>query len=185
MYLPKVIFLIYIIYLTSYSQDSDVNLKDKSYFLSFSYGYQMSGIKDEDFVSSNFSSLYNINFGTWFSELWGIQIGYKGYFFKYIMDNYKHFYNFYFFEGFVSLNELLNFKESDSWDLLLHTGPGYFYNHSYKKSNICINTGITSVFNIINSFYVSLSISSIAGWDIYQGNWDILPGFSVGMMSSF
>lgn len=185
MYLLNVIFLIFLINITSFSQDPNVNLNHKCYFLSFSYGYQMSGIKGEDFALSNFSPIYNINFGTWFSQSWGIQIGYKGYFFKYIMDNYKHFYNFYFFEGFVSLNELLNFQKSDLWDLFLHAGLGYFYNHSYKKSNICLNTGITNVFNIIDRFYLSVSISSIAGWDIYQGNWDILPSLSVGIISSF
>ena len=132
-------------------------------------GYQMSGINDEDFVNSNFSPLYNINVGKWLNKTLGIQVGYKGYYFKYIMDSYRHYYYFYFIEALIDLNEITKFDKKFG-HCIFNIGTGYFHNISYKKSNICINSGLMNQINFNRNISLLFSISSISGWDIYQGN---------------
>jgi hypothetical protein len=41
-------------------------------------GTQMSGIKDEDFIASNYAPLLDISVGKWFSPVLALQLGYKG-----------------------------------------------------------------------------------------------------------
>ena len=58
----KYLLIILVIFLNkSFAQDSSPSAESKlTYFVSLNYGYQMSGIKDEDFISSNYSPLFNI-----------------------------------------------------------------------------------------------------------------------------
>jgi hypothetical protein len=155
---------------------------ENRYFISLNFGSQMSGIKSEDFVSSNYSPLFNITSGKWFSDYLALQIGYKGFYFNYIEDDIKHHYNYFYGEAVLHLiNALLPERINKNWSLLLHSGAGYFYNHTYGKPNICVNIGLQNNYQISNQFQVSLDLASIIGWDIYQGNTDILPGITVGI----
>jgi hypothetical protein len=45
--------------------------------------------------------------------------------------------------------------------------------------------GISNNLRISGSFQASLDVSAIVGWDIYQGNDDILPGISLGIAYLF
>ena len=54
----------------------------------------------------------------------------------------------------------------------MHAGAGYFYNHAYGKPNICENIGFQNNYQLTNQFQATIDISSIIGWDIYQGDED-------------
>lgn len=169
------------------AQDSPSSAQLKPvYFVSLNFGYQMSGIKDEDFVSSNYSPLFNLTAGKWFTEYLALQIGYKGFYFNAIADEVKHHYNYFYGELVVNFNNIVHpSRINKNWNLLLHGGPGYFYNHTYRKSNLCLNIGFQNSFQITDQIQMNLDIASIIGWDIYQGDEDILPGITVGVVYIF
>ncbi len=176
-----------VIEIKSQVQDSsnldDVNL---SWFLSINYGAQMSGIKDEDFVGSNYSPLLKAMFGKWISPLFAFQIGYKGFYFNYIEDDIKHHYNYFYGETLFNLNNAVQpNRENKNWKLLLHSGAGYFLNQSYNKSQLCLNIGIENNYQLSDRITVNIDLASIIGWRIYQGDEDILPGITVGFSYIF
>ena len=78
-------FLFYIIFtILSVSQTnaqvtSGISENEFKWFVSLNSGYQMSGIKDEDFISSNYSPLFNVSLGKWISPYFAFQAGYKGF----------------------------------------------------------------------------------------------------------
>jgi hypothetical protein len=157
-----------------------------NWFVSPGIGLQMSGIKDEDFVSHNIAPLINITAGKWFSKELALQVGYKGPYYNAIADDKKHHYYFVYWEAIVNLNSFCrNYRQTNLWRLLLHTGPGYYYNYDYSRPNVCINLGVTNDFRLTKKFHPNLDISAIVGWDIYQGDEDILPGISAGIMYLF
>lgn len=186
-YLSISLILLLLIVPNSQGQNkSNQNEAENSWFVSANYGYQMSGIKSEDFVSSNYTHLFNITFGKWFSSYLALQIGYKGFYFNYIRDDIKHHYNYYYGEAVINLNKAVQPKRiNKSWSLLLHAGAGYFYNHVYDRANIYANIGVQNTYQLTDKFQATLDISSIIGWDIYQGDEDILPGISLGIIYLF
>ncbi len=171
----------------SQTQDTSYLIEAKlSWFVSVNYGYQMSGIKSEDFVKSNYSPLFNSTLGKWFGPYLALQIGYKGFYFNYIGDDVKHHYNYYYGEAVINLNNAVHpDRINTSWSLLLHTGVGYFYNHVYSRPNICANIGLQNNYQLTNHFQACLDISFIIGQDIYQGDEDILPGITFGVTYFF
>lgn len=178
---------LFLIVNTYFAQDSSSSAHLKpTYFISLNIGTQMSGIKDEDFISSNYSPLYNISVGKWFNHQFAIQVGYKGLFYYTIVDDIKHYYNFLYAEAVINFNNFVYpSRKNKIWNILLHTGPGFFYNHTYQKPNICLNIGAQNSFQITNYLQINFDVSSIIGWDIYQGNDDILPGISFGLSYLF
>jgi hypothetical protein len=84
------------------------------------------------------------------------------------------------------LNELINGKNisKNKWKIIFHPGAGYFYNNFYNRPNICANFGITNSVQVMNQLEVFIDISAIFGWDIYQGDEDILPSFALGLSYS-
>ena len=149
-------------------------------------GTQMSGIKDEDFVASNFSPLLNVTFGKWFSPVLALQVGYKGWYFNTISDDKKHNYGYYYGEAVLNTNRLFSpYRQPGKWSLYLHFGSGYFYNYNYDRPNVCMDMGISNNYRISERIRASLDISAIAGWDIYQGDEDILPGVTLGVAYCF
>lgn len=171
----------------SYSQNiSKNNGTNSGYFVSINYGTQMSGIKDEDFITSNYSPLFNITTGIWFTPYLAMQIGYKGFYFNAIADEIKHQYNYFYSEVVINFN---NFVHSDrrnkKWSILMHGGPGYFYNYVYGRASLHLNIGVQNTFQLTSHLHASIDIASIAGWDIYQGNTDILPGILFGLIYKF
>lgn len=154
--------------------------------VSINFGTQMSGIKDEDFVANNYAPLLNVSFAKWFSPSLAIQFGYKGWYFHQIIDDNKYKYGYYYGEAVLNVNSLFrNYNSSAGWSLYLHCGSGYFYNYHYKKPNVCANMGISNNYRFAENFQASLDISAIVGWDIYQGDEDILPGITVGISYLF
>lgn len=165
---------------------STIKKQDKNNYFSLNLGVQMSGIKDEDFISSNYSPLFNFTFGKWLTPYLALQIGYKGFYFNTIADDIKHHYNYYYGEAVINFNNFVNpNRVNKNWNILLHAGPGYFYNHVYGRASIHINIGIQNTFQLSDYFLATVDIASIVGWDIYQGDEDILPGITFGITYFF
>ncbi|MHC1776968.1 MAG: hypothetical protein AB9834_16315 [Lentimicrobium sp.] len=157
-----------------------------NWFLTSGIGVQMSGIKDEDFVSHNIAPLVNIMAGKWFSHELALQVGYKGPYYNAIADDKKHHYYFIYAEALMNMNSFCkNYQPSNLWRLYLHAGAGYYYNYDYNRPDVCANLGLTNGFRISNCLQANLDVSAIVGWDIYQGDEDILPGISVGLTYFF
>jgi len=155
----------------------------KQWFVSAAWGGQISGIKNEDFIISNLSPSIKLNTGLWFTPEIAVQLGYKGYYFNYIGDSEKHFYNFYYGEALFNINEFFNSSliNNSKWFFIIHSGAGYFYNKYYNRPNVCGNLGLMSLKRIKNYLSIFVDVSAILGWDIYQGNDDILPSCVVGV----
>jgi hypothetical protein len=155
-------------------------------FITFKFGAQISGIKSEDFVSKNIAPLLNLNVGRRLTQSIALQIGYKGFYFNTISDNNKHNYGFYYGEVLLNINSLTcnNYNKSN-WYSNIHIGSGYFYNNFYNQPNICASMGLSSSFPINNFFALNIEFSAIMGWDIYQGDEDILPNVGIGIVYNF
>ena len=167
---------------TIFSQNAD----NKQWFISTSYGGQISGIKPEDFTKSNLTPAIQINTGLWFTPEIALQFGYKGKYFNLISDNDNHYYNFIYGEVMLNLNELINisFSNKNTWSLIFHPGAGYFYNKYYNRPNVCGNVGLMNYIRKSHKLSIFLDVSAIVGWDIYQGNDDILPSCVLGLVYS-
>ena len=177
------IFLIIFVFSSKiFSQENNIEQQNNLWFVNIDYGILMSGIKSEDFVSSNYSPLKRISFGKWINSYYGFQLVYQGTYFYSISDNYKHFYNFYFFEGLLNVKKILGLnRKKDFYGLYLHGGLGLFKNSFYKKSSLKGNIGLTNNINISDKLKLKLDMSAIYGNDIYQGDFDILPSLSLGI----
>ena len=169
------------------SQDRGESFKEKEWFVSLDYGVQMSGIKSEDFIDSNYSPLIKITGGKWLNKSFALQIGYQGWYFNAIADNDKHFYNFYFTEVVFNAKNILFTSASKDrfYDLLFHAGLGYFQNNYYGNSTIHGILGVGNNFSISKKIQLKLDVGAIVGWDIYQGDDDILPSLSIGTIYMF
>ena len=188
--LKKCIFLFLMLFsIVIYAQNESIEIKNASepdWFISAGLGVQMSGIKDEDFVGHNRAPLVNIMAGKWFSPELALQIGYKGPYYNAIADDKKHHYYFLYGEALMNINSFFkSYSSSDTWRLLVHAGAGYYYNHDYSQPNVCANMGITNGFRISKCLQANLDVSAISGWNIYQGDEDILPGISAGILYLF
>ncbi len=168
----------------AYSQNDN---KKNSWFLSIDYGVQMSGIKSEDFISSNYSPVYRLSSGKWLNKYIGVQVGYQGRYFNTIENSDKRFYNFYYVEGILDIKNILKMSNTKNkvHELIFHGGLGYFQNQYYENSSIHSVLGASNNFFLTNKINLKIDISAILGWDIYQGNQDILPNSSVGLIYRF
>jgi len=143
-------------------------------FLNLSVGVQMSGIKNEDFVLNNYSPKIDLSAMKSITQVYGLQIGYQGYYFNTIANADKRRYTY--ISGSLVTRVV---QRSKNFDFSLLTGSGLFMNHYYKRPSICADIGVMSNFVIANQHFNS-KISAIMGWDIYQGNADILPSLTLG-----
>lgn len=186
------LFLFSILTLDFFMSDARGQEKDGSngywgdWQVSLGFGTQMSGIKDEDFVASNYSPLLNVSFGKWFSPALALEIGYRGWYFNTISDDEKRRYGYYHGSAVLNVKALLRgYDENGIWFPWLHAGSGYFYNHYYGRPNICADFGISNNFRITEKLSAGLEISALVGWDIYQGDEDVLPGLAVAVRYLF
>lgn len=177
--------LLLIMNLMGFSQDKTDKLKlipKKTWFISSSVGIQMSGIKDEDFISHNRAPALLFNVGVWFTPEVALSVGYKGPYFNTIADNDKHHYNY--INGEILLNVTELFMRDDKkrkWSLIIHPGAGFFTNLYYGRPNVCLNVGIINSVKLSENINIYCDLGAIAGWDIYQGDDDILPSITFGV----
>ena len=177
--------LILIITTLGFSQTQELNNK-KVWFITSSVGVQMSGIKPEDFIVSNYSPAFSFNIGVWFTPEIALQMGYKGFYFNAIADNDKHYYNYTYGAVIIDITEMFDrANDKRKWNLLIHPGAGFFNNMYYGRPNVCLNIGMINSLDISNHISLYVEVSAIAGWDIYQGNDDILPSITMGANYSF
>ena len=130
---------------------------------------------------------YTLTFGKWLTPELGLNISYKGPYFRTIADDVNHYYSFLFAEALLNWYEIFN-KEAVSSDLcgiMTHFGYGLFYNDHYTGYQLNGNLGITAYRHLSEGLFLNFDISAVVGWDIYQGNEDILPGFVVGFTYLF
>ena len=143
-------------------------------FLNFSTGIQMSGLKNEDFVLNNYSPKIDVSAMKFINQVFGLQIGYQGYYFNTIANADIRRYTY--ISGSLVTRVM---QRSKNFDFSLLTGSGLFMNHYYKRPSVCADMGVVSNFVLVNQRFNS-KISAIFGWDIYQGNADILPSLTLG-----
>jgi hypothetical protein len=123
-----------------------------------------------------------VSAGNWFTPLLALQLGYRGNYYYTISDDKKHHYNYVFGETVFNLNRLVRpNKQLNRFNVLFHAGSGYFYNHDYDRPNICAHLGMSGDYKLTERLSTFMNLSAIMGWDIYQGDEDILPGILFGL----
>ncbi len=179
-------FILCFIYLSSNAQKNKNLLNLKQLNFGSDIGCQMSGIKKEDFIKSNYSPLISFYIGKSLNKNLTLDIVYRGRYFNTIADNKKHFYDFYFlratYDSEIFLPILNNTKRHE---LLFDLGFGYFINHFYNKSSTKATLGISNNILITPFIFLKFHFSAIFGYDIYQGDKDILPSLSLGLNYKF
>ncbi len=185
---PHILIILLLLSITAFSQE-EMNSHgpnyQKKWFVTTAYGVQMSGIKDEDFISKNIAPAISAGIGVWFTPEIALQLSYKGPYFNTIADDDKHPYHFFYGEVLLNIHQIINSTYRGKWHLIAHPGAGYFYNKYYKRPNVCGNIGIMNDFQITSHFTAFVDISFVVGWDIYQGNDDILPTAVLGLTYLF
>lgn len=156
----------------------------KSFFIEGYIGTQVSGIRKEDYVKTNFSPYIQISAGKILSQSISVNINFQGPYFNYIGDNHNHNYQFFGSELIISLSSLVNHKYNGPWKIYLFTGPGVLFNNYLNKTNLCLSGGIINEYKI-NTFSLKIKISAIGGFKIYQHDKDILTNLSLGLCKYF
>lgn len=181
------LFFIVIIFLESFPSLGQVTYEKNNYFILLNSGIQMSGMKSEDFIRKNYSPLYRSSLGKWISDCIGAQVGYQGRYFNTIENSDKRKYNFYFIEGVLDIKDALNFAPKDGglFELFIHAGFGSFQNCYYVNWSTQGILGVSNSFTITEKVNFAISFDAIVGWDLYQGDKDILPNASIGLVYEF
>lgn len=171
---------------SSAQTENDSIKKGKNWFVGLDYGIQMSGIKNEDFIPSNYSPVYRLYVGREISPNLAVQVGYQGTYFRVITDDLRYRYDFYFVEGILNATNIIFGKDrSKKYNMLLHAGPGIFYHHRYGRTSIHGVLGLANTFALNDRLDVKFDLSAIVGYDIYQGDNDILPNSTLGLIYHF
>lgn len=181
----KVFFLLIAFYNNCYTDTNLTNefsLEKSKISIGLNLGMQISGIKDEDFKFSNLSPFINLVFSYSISGHSDLKVGYKGFYFKYILDDINHKYHFIYIS--FSLNILDYFCTTfleNRFNSKFYLGSGIFHNYHKDKTQFCIDIGGQLNYQLVKNLFLNFDISSIAGWKIYQDNYDILPALSIGL----
>jgi hypothetical protein len=152
----------------------------EKYYLDVYFGAQVSGIRKEDYIASNFSPYIQLSVGKWLTPYLALDLSYQGTYFNFIGDNFKH--KYFYMGGNTNLNINRFFTESSTslWNINVFAGCGGLYNYFYKKTNFCMNAGLVNEIKIKNGMSLKFKVSAIMGWNIYQEDKDILPNIAVG-----
>jgi len=150
-------------------------------FIGADLGLQMTGIRQEDFVLQNFAPKLNLYIGKRINPYASIQVGYEGFFFNTIANTDNRHYNYF---NLKIENQLISFRKNESTQkqnyLAIQLGGGLFQNLYYNRPNFCADVGLVKVFFIENKTNLVFRLNSILGWDIYQGDEDIINSLTVG-----
>lgn len=172
---------------SSSAQSSKYSFTDKLYkekFISISLGAQISGIKKEDFIRDNVSPSFSLSSGIWIRPGIGVSLSYKGPYFYTIADKVRHNYSYFFCQTLINLDDCctsINFTGS-KLNIIPHCGYGIFYNAHYEGVQVNGNIGLMLCRQLRNNIQIYIDFSSVLGWDIYQGNEDILPSAAFGLI---
>lgn len=145
------------------------------------YGTQVSGIRKEDYVTSNFAPYLQLSAGKWLSKNIALSLSYQGPYFHFIGDSHKHKYAFISSDVNLDINRFFTKENSGIWHINVFTGIGALFNNFYTKTNICINAGLINELKILKHLSLKVKVSGIIGHSIYQKDKDILPNVSLGL----
>lgn len=159
--------------------------KPQKLFVELYLGTQVSGIRKEDYVASNYAPYIQLSAGKWIHPSWAIALNYQGLYFNFIGDNFKHKYGFLGVDVSLNLNSIIAKHNKGIWQVHIFGGPGLLYNDFYQKVNLCLNGGIINEFIIKNGLSLKFKVSGIASFKIYQHDKDILPNLSLGISKQF
>tara|TARA_R110001599_G_scaffold1889_4_gene9876 strand:- start:328221 stop:328787 length:567 start_codon:yes stop_codon:yes gene_type:complete len=179
---PAVLLLISFIGMDVSAQSKELVKNRSNFFVSGTIGYQMSGIKDEDFVRNNYSPMLKMTGGMWFSPLLALEIGYRGFYFNTIENSDRRYYNYFYGSTIFDLLNIIDSNQDSDLKLYLKIGSGYFYNFYYNQPNIIASFEFAGLIKLNEQLNLQIEASSLMGWDIYQGDEDILPSISAGFL---
>jgi hypothetical protein len=151
-------------------------------YIGLDIGTQLSGIRKEDFVSNNISPRVSIYIGKELNSVLSIQGGYEGFYFNTIANSDRRCYNYY----NLKLQHLLflsrtNSNKNGKNQIGFQIGGGLFDNKYYNRPNFVADVGLVSLIAIQNKTKLIFRINSILGWDLYQGDEDIINAFTLGL----
>jgi hypothetical protein len=147
-------------------------------FIGLEIGAQLSGIRKEDFVSNNISPRVNIYIGKELNSVLSIQGGYEGFYFNTIANSDRRCYNYY----NLKLQHLLFLSRTNSNNQIgFQIGGGLFDNNHYNRPNLVGDVGLVGLIAVQNKTQLIFRINSILGWDLYQGDEDIINAFTLGL----
>jgi hypothetical protein len=180
-----IILLISIIFKTKLFSQGLFGVVGNNYF-GGSIGFQMSGIRKEDFVSNNLGPNANFFIGKNLNDYFAVQAEIGGGYFRVIADNEKRYFSNINLRMERKLLQL-KFKEPNfrSIRLAAQVGGGLFYNAFYRQPNFFGDLGVLCSCQINNKSWLIFQLNSIMGWDLYQGDSDIINGLNIGIKQHF
>lgn len=179
-----VCFLLTIINLSGQNDKLQITQHKGSFYVDFYAGAQVSGIRKEDYVPSNFAPYVQFSLGKWIVPYLAISINYQGPNFHFIGDSFKHKYLYIDGQVILDINSLFK-TQYKALNIQAMAGGGLFYNYLYDRPNVCGTVGLLNEFKLTNTISIKLKLAAIMGWDIYQGDEDILPSMSLGVSYFF
>ena len=173
-------------------------VNDKPWFVSVCLGEQHSGIRKEDYVSDNFSPLIAIEGGKFVTPYLAISAGYKGMYYKFISDDDKHNYAFFYADLVLDIHNCFGYKEDRIWNAQVYAGGGLMFNkYQYMPTpngNVyfedgrtmpAINIGISNLFKVSRNLQLGVDVGGIAGWALFQCDEDMIPSAFARAVYSF
>ncbi len=162
------------------SPDSSKADTKGKYYIDLYFGVQVSGIRKEDYVPSNYTPYIQMSVGKWFVPSLALALNYQGPYFNFIGDDFRHNYLYLGADALLNLNSLFAVSNADLWNMNVFAGPGVLFNNFYSKTNFCLNVGVINDFKIKKDWSLKFKIAAIIGHSIYQEDIDILPNISLG-----
>lgn len=84
----------------------NISNEKKDMFFDLFLGTQVSGIRKEDYVLSNYSPYFQLSLGKWFTPYLALAISYQGPYFNFIGDDLKHKYLYINGDAIINVNRL-------------------------------------------------------------------------------
>lgn len=179
-----VCFLLTIINLSGQNDILSIPQYKGSFFVDFFAGTQVSGIRKEDYVASNFAPYIQFSLGKWIVSYLAVSINYQGPNFHFIGDSFKHKYLYLDGQVILDINSLFK-TQYKALNIQAMAGGGLFYNFLYDRPNVCGTVGLLNEFKLTDTISIKFKLAAIMGWDIYQGDEDILTNLSIGLSIAF
>ena len=150
-------------------------------FIQVRGGGQFSGARKVDLIKSNFTEVSSLGLGKVISPYFKILIGIEGRRFLYINDNFDHEYIYLYGSNIIKLAKYESFFS----DFELTVGSGLFMNYFYRRPNICAHLGLAYTKEVSHSVSFSIGMKSVVGWDLYQGDDDIINSMNISVRKYF
>jgi len=153
-------------------------------FLFFGVGPQVSGIRKEDYVYSNVSPKLRLVYGKRVNEKFDVALGFEGMYFKMILNQDKRYYNYW---NLLLSQEIyaIELGAEKKIKFKLSTGGGLLNNIYFNQLGFVGEIGVNLEIVSFNNNRIVIYPNSIMGWDLYQGDNDIINGILLGYSIEF